>query len=218
MGCSRSARHGLLNFFFDDVPPLEESEDKAIADSLAQLNLTQETRTDSAIATDPIWSFHPAAEKKECTTCHDQKQSFSLFEEPENLCVSCHDQADATVVHAPVEEGDCVACHNPHGSKYPHLLIYKEVTLCFQCHDEEELKPTNAKYIHEPVESGACTTCHNPHGTINPYMLVEPGKKLCLQCHDAEGVNFLETHAGLEEMVCYECHDPHKSDNEFLIK
>lgn len=218
LGCSRSARHSMLDFFFDGVPPLEDAENVTASDSLDQTNLTSTIPSDSTISKIPQWTFHPKLESNECMTCHDQEQSFRLFDEPESLCVSCHDQADAAVVHAPVEAGTCTDCHNPHGSKNLYLLIETKDKLCFQCHDEEEVKPSGAEYIHEPVEAGACTDCHNPHSTTNPYMLVESGQALCFKCHDAAKITSIETHEGIEEMACYECHDPHNAENQYFIK
>ncbi|MFQ6114445.1 MAG: cytochrome c3 family protein [bacterium] len=217
IGCSRGARHRVLSFFFDDVPPLDQTEDSSAADSLKLAALSERIHPDSAPLVQPTWSFHPTSEKRECTSCHDREQSFRLIDEPETLCLTCHGQADADVVHAPVEAGDCIACHNPHGTKNPYMLVALEDALCFQCHDQEEVKP-DTKYLHAPVEAGNCLDCHDPHGTKNRHLLVEPGQSLCFQCHYEEDVKSSEAHEAIDDMACYECHDPHNADNEYFIR
>lgn len=168
VGCSRATRHHIQSFFFDGVPPLEETESRAMVDSLEQMNLTHKTEVDSTIAKTPTWSFHPAPEKNECKTCHDKQQSFRLIAEPEVLCSSCHEQAEGTFIHAPVEAGECTVCHNPHGTKTPQLLTIAGQELCFQCHDEEELKSAEA---HEGLGDTVCYECHDPHNADNEYLI-----------------------------------------------
>ncbi|MFQ5630931.1 MAG: cytochrome c3 family protein [bacterium] len=220
IGCSRGARHRVLSFFFDDVPPLDQTEDSSAADSLKLAALSERIHPDSAAVVQPTWSFHPTSEKRECTSCHDREQSFRLFDEPKNLCVSCHDQADAIVVHAPVEAGACVDCHNPHGSKNPRMLVEIDEALCFQCHNKEEVKPAEAVSLHTPVEAGNCLDCHNPHGTKNPSMLVEAPETLCFECHDVEHIkpsSNMYIHAPVEADACLDCHDPHGTQNPRML-
>ena len=41
------------------------------------------------------------------------------------VCLGCHDLGDdleARVQHAPVQAGECSACHNPHVARYKKLL------------------------------------------------------------------------------------------------
>lgn len=165
VGCSRATRHRIESFFFDGVPPLEET---ATVDSLEHMNLAHETQVDSTVAKAPTWSFHPASETNECKTCHDKQLSFRLIAEPDVLCSSCHDQAEGEFIHAPVEAGDCTDCHNPHGTKNPPLLTLAGQELCFQCHDEEDVKSAEA---HEGIGDTVCYECHDPHNADNEYFI-----------------------------------------------
>ncbi len=208
-GCSRTARHRVLTFFFDEVPSMDSAKYSVRADSLAIPALTAEIHSDSLLVANSTWFFHPLLNKKECMSCHDITASFRLFQEPENLCVNCHNQAKAAVVHAPVEEGACGECHAPHGSKNAHMLIETGAELCFQCHDDEEVKPVAASSLHTPVASGDCIECHNPHGSENPQMLLAVADELCFKCHNKEKIKTSETHTDIGETKCDECHNPH---------
>ncbi|MEE9561479.1 MAG: cytochrome c3 family protein, partial [Thermoanaerobaculia bacterium] len=55
------------------------------------------------------------------------------------VCLDCHDLEDALgakVTHAPVESGECTACHNPHVARYGALLRERPGPLCAQCHGD----------------------------------------------------------------------------------
>ncbi len=169
LGCSRQTRHRVLSFFFDGVPPLEEASSAALEDSLRQQEADAGVKTDTTASQQPAWSFHPALEENECATCHDPDQSYRLLAEPEELCLTCHDdKTDAENVHPPVEMGECLECHNPHGTRNPHFLVKVGQALCFQCHDADEVKSSET---HEGIEDEACYDCHDPHGGDGEYFL-----------------------------------------------
>ena len=113
-------------------------------------------------------SSHSAAlQGKACLTCHNPHTSdFAklLAAKPMDVCLGCHSQAikkdgqvipnvkdeiaKAKVVHGPIQDGDCGACHDAHASGQFALLLaaypatfYAPFTpeayaLCFQCHDQ----------------------------------------------------------------------------------
>ncbi|MFQ6114315.1 MAG: cytochrome c3 family protein [bacterium] len=167
-GCSRATRHRILTIFFDGVPPLDQPSQTTAKDSSEQVAIAGAATTDTTIARN-LWSFHPALEENECVTCHDPSQSYRLLEEPEKLCLTCHDdKADAEYVHAPVEEGLCLECHNPHGTKNPRFLVMSGQELCFQCHDEVYVKEVE---IHEGIEDIVCYECHDSHSSEIEYLL-----------------------------------------------
>ena len=46
------------------------------------------------------------------------------MEEGSALCYQCHDEFSGQgSLHPPVDEGECIECHNPHGSTQASLLV-----------------------------------------------------------------------------------------------
>jgi predicted CXXCH cytochrome family protein len=160
---------------------------------------------------------------EDCSTCHQQfkkehpkegSKEFKLVSNVPELCESCHDLAvnEGGIIHAPVKSGDCLGCHNPHGSKTAKLL--KNDRLCDSCHDLE----LSGKKIHGPVAGYMCSACHAPHQSKNKYLLIRDGLDLCVFCHtakmDREGVQ--SVHEPFEK-DCYQCHQPHASKVKYLL-
>jgi len=91
-----------------------------------------------------------------CVTCHDPHASdnaYMLYKPINQLCTGCHnDFAEVTQGHPvvghpvsgpsnplyPGEEFSCASCHDPHGSKFEHLLIGDLLSghFCIKCHDK----------------------------------------------------------------------------------
>lgn len=85
-----------------------------------------------------------------CDSCH--RSDGRLQRPAPQLCKGCHqgEQFAGRIVHAPVKDGDCLACHDPHASREPWLLkepysasrrigSLGEVALCLGCHDRDAL-------------------------------------------------------------------------------
>jgi len=137
------------------------------------------------------------------------------------VCLSCHDleSLGAKFPHAPVEAGECTACHNPHVARFKNLLRDRPGPLCAKCHDEIQRDLTR-KAVHRPVAEGKCAECHRPHGGDNPGLLVASGQTLCATCH-AEIDGWKERkvqHAPFAQGRCTTCHEPHSSDTPGLLK
>ena len=50
------------------------------------------------------------------------------------ICLSCHENIKLkNFVHGPLKQGECTACHNPHGSPYKFQLVSAGSDLFFQC-------------------------------------------------------------------------------------
>ncbi len=145
---------------------------------------------------------------------------------PRPLCEGCHDAARADYpgpgayaqtkhggqaagstaatqypgVSAPA--GDCVQCHDAHGTGDPNLLRKSGRQLCFQCHDSPlASRPATSSYAgaatyvvsaHSSLDStpgarDSCATCHavhgggdkNPDGTTPAGQLRKPSGRLC---------------------------------------
>jgi len=146
-----------------------------------------------------------------CLNCHNPHGSdhpkHLKFAIPKDLCLSCHDKVMAREEdgkriknmaehfaknkdpHGPNQWGDCVMCHNPHGSENYRILkapfpsgfyssFSKENYICFTCHDaapftEKETTVTgfrNGKlslhWVHVNKDKGiTCRDCHDWHAT-----------------------------------------------------
>ena len=116
-----------------------------------------------------------------CSDCHNPHGGFELKQTrlatgADAACIKCHADKQGPFVyeHAPVKTDGCIACHTPHGSANPRLLITSRVAqLCLTCHSsahgvgaEEPAGPQhnlNAQYAN-------CTNCHiKIHGSrTNP--------------------------------------------------
>jgi predicted CXXCH cytochrome family protein len=121
-------------------------------------------------------------------------------------------------LHPPFSEGDCQVCHNPHSSAIPGMLVDKQATLCFSCHDGLESDLQKAGSTHPPVTDGQCTKCHNPHKAKLKNLLLAASPDLCLSCHkpikermDTERVH---SPAGRD---CLRCHSSHMAARGALL-
>jgi predicted CXXCH cytochrome family protein len=121
-------------------------------------------------------------------------------------------------VHAPVRDGQCVTCHDPHGSAQKSLLKTKFQDLCATCHPAVREWTTRTR-VHSPVRQGDCTRCHNAHASDAEHLLVADEGKLCLTCHTVTAA-FTAVHKGFDPATskCSACHDPHaSSEPKFLM-
>lgn len=151
-----------------------------------------------------------------CPSCHDNldvkrvphlnKGPFpkGLRAEVPALCISCHEQAlfEGNMVHAPVNTGLCLDCHNPHASNYPGLLNMKPASLCLNCHPDIENSVhlilglstkghplgNTKEDVEDPKRPGKtfyCASCHEPHRSTLPKLTrYGDGMTSCQICHD----------------------------------
>ena len=131
------------------------------------------------------------------------------------LCLTCHEAFQEKMklrhIHAPIAEGQCSECHNPHASNHGDLLSAEPDRICITCHDD--LLPDGVKSIHEVVAQGSCTDCHDPHASRYRNLLVASGEKLCFECH-GEIEKAVKEAAVVHEPAedgCLDCHNPHAS-------
>jgi predicted CXXCH cytochrome family protein len=175
-------------------------------------------------------NLHSPVKDGDCLVCHLQKakehpikggKSFELTAKVPDLCAQCHDaMGKKKVVHSPVKDGDCLACHKPHGAANRFLLEVggDQTELCLGCHDAP---PFKQKYQHGPVAVGACTACHSPHETAEKALLKAPVRELCLKCHDdfAKAMQAAAVvHPPVKEKPCTSCHNPHSSSVPSMLK
>jgi predicted CXXCH cytochrome family protein len=133
------------------------------------------------------------------------------------ICLSCHENITLKeFVHGPLKQGECTACHNPHGSAYKFQLVSQGADLCFQCHDKQI---NMSRYKHGPSAMGGCVLCHDPHSADYRNNLKAEGPELCFICHSDKGEQFAQTefkHKPVAEK-CTICHNPHSASRKFML-
>ncbi|HEY4716372.1 MAG TPA: cytochrome c3 family protein [bacterium] len=161
---------------------------------------------------------HAAVAMKQCTVCHNPhssdfsklikykgetkpgaQKSLKLTE----VCSQCHPDKTPSKAnqHAPFARGNCITCHEPHGSNVENLLQKPSTMLCRDCHDKisidgvktrisQKLSEKNKDvyyitskkwggtndnspniFIHGAVKTGRCIACHDPHQSDNVKLL-----------------------------------------------
>ncbi len=197
-GCEPATKHRVLRFFFDGIPPLDASTpENGVA-------VGKKTEARSATFT------HKPFQEHTCDACHGSAQT-QLVDTSSALCFQCHEdnQTTGSVVHAPVTEGECLACHSPHRSNFQYLLAMSPGELCWSCHKQTD--ETKAQFHGATGEQG-CATCHDPHSSDSPILLRSAdGEPVCFNCHDFFEPTPLIVHAPVAKGDCQICHAPHGS-------
>jgi predicted CXXCH cytochrome family protein len=107
-----------------------------------------------------------------------------------------------------VRDGKCEACHAPHASTEPNLLVKPASSLCTSCHESiEALKKWPV--VHAPLRTGSCTRCHDPHGSNVAMSLIDEPSVLCVKCHASAGLPAKHRGFPMEKADCSGCHAPH---------
>lgn len=173
---------------------------------------------------------HPPV-KNNCTFCHDPhsgKHQFRLkADRKRDICLTCHTDKKEWIANSKnkhgainLENGGCIACHDPHGTGQPQMIKAKMGTkdACLKCHNKSLIRDEDGakllsigdhldenKKWHGPIVVGECTGCHNPHGSNNhrmlkrPYpsstnrMKFSPDKYVCFKCHQTEKITAVKT-------------------------
>ncbi len=110
----------------------------------------------------------------DCATCHDPhsgaesgEASLRLGRTGDGPCVTCHTEKRGPFVfpHVNGVAGNCMSCHEPHGSSNPKRLIRARVAqLCLECHSDLPgttlgSQPPSFHDLRSPRYQN-CTTCH----------------------------------------------------------
>lgn len=181
------------------------------------------------------WAHEPAA-VGDCFACHEEKANEKgtrftpLSGGSDKLCFRCHLSnrrwEEAKHVHGPVGAGNCVFCHDPHGSSRKFYLRYDgKEGLCLVCHlkKAEQFSKKGFRF-HAILTAKGCVACHDPHASPNPYQLEAATISLCEGCHP----RFKGKKRGhpitkhplqgprdplhpQKGFTCVSCHDPHGS-------
>lgn len=165
-------------------------------------------------------NVHPPV-KQDCTLCHDPHAGSRKFrlkdDRRRDLCLGCHSEKKEWINkvknrHGAInlEDGGCIACHDPHSTTRPKMLKADNVReLCLSCHNKPLKRDEDGKMLldmakhlkenekwHGPIVAGDCAGCHNPHGSDNHRMLkgpypvkkstvpFKPEAYFCFNCHE----------------------------------
>jgi predicted CXXCH cytochrome family protein len=168
-GCDPVIRHKTLTMVFDGVPSMPPADKYCQDFHERQKELERRQAEAGSKASGPTGSQHAPYAEKRCDDCHDKAKG-GLKLPKQELCLSCHtDLMAGDFAHGPAAVGDCVACHLPHTSAQPSLLVQAPGQICGVCHKEER----QAAAMHERfLKQGViCTVCHNPHGSQIRFFL-----------------------------------------------
>jgi predicted CXXCH cytochrome family protein len=184
----------MLTFFFTGVPPLEEEKKAAVEkDKTPQL--------EEKAAPLPTLYSHPLTASRQCNLCHQTTANFNMFggraaqavafrkgmvspgplvKPRKELCISCHKDKSAAEalaqglrLHPTSAKGDCYACHDPHQSTIPYMLLETHRQICIPCHTDPKVIELAAH-----KQPGDCLTCHNPHLGKNRLLLKKDYKEV----------------------------------------
>jgi predicted CXXCH cytochrome family protein len=156
---------------------------------------------------------HAPYSGRNCEACHRRGLSTRARENASKVCFACHaaDPFEATVVHAVVRRGECLACHDPHSSSNAALARLTGQELCFSCHGEIAAR-LEGRTVHAVVD-GSCETCHLTHAGAHAGLLVDAVPGICASCHEIDDEALVTRHLGadLAKADCVACHEAHGS-------
>jgi len=154
---------------------------------------------------------------EKCANCHSvhfSERPSLLNKDGVELCLECHGRDEKgssdslrnmrkeiegkKFLHGPVADGDCIACHDPHGSSYDLIL--------------KDRYPTS---FYLPFDKDAYDLCFGCH---NKGMLTQ--QKTADQTafrNGKENLHFLHVVKERKGRTCKACHSVHASDGEKLI-
>lgn len=145
-----------------------------------------------------VMKHGPAAETKECSTCHERSPEKNTEDVPKGVpgvCFECHTEKKEEVENSPVPHPvaqECVICHSPHATDQPKFLKNDVFHLCAGCHENYLVNhPVDkhpmrfSKLDKKSTEEISCVSCHQPHGSPNAALLRVSGGSMavCMQCH-----------------------------------
>lgn len=172
-----------------------------------------------------------------CLSCHEVRVTKDVTRVklntavPYKLCLTCHQDKDATQIQGHVHEPavrNCLTCHDPHTTDNKNQLLKptsgeKKDNLCLTCHNQGLDVPEKGSR-HAALDMG-CETCHVTHKTgaeptlENRFHLTKAAPALCIDCHDPKDAELQKAHQGqpFGTANCLQCHDPHQSASPKLM-
>ncbi len=167
--------------------------------------------------------LHGPVQVNACDACHALTDAATHQYVPargrDSLCLLCHvvDVTPDATKHEPLAKGECLPCHEPHGSPEKAMLRGAHYAdACKTCHKDVA---GGHDLVHGPASAGACGACHEPHASPLPQLLNAEGRDLCLRCHMTTGL-LIESRRVAHEPArgdCRVCHDPHATDSPAIL-
>ena len=117
----------------------------------------------------PPYRYHRPVLEDRCAECHAGVRADAPRAEF-RTCTGCHRTLAVVFpyVHGPVAAGQCLVCHDPHGSSLPALAPVLAREMCTRCHDQ----PSTLQHV-EKARSRVCYLCHNPHASMSRRLLYD---------------------------------------------
>lgn len=154
------------------------------------------------------FAFHRLKEMKQgCLSCHvvHTSNKIGLLDKSsvEETCIQCHGEAaelkkwrnlDKSNVHEPVRKGECLKCHQVHGSHQKFLL-------------DKNYNRSAVSHSNKASASDLCFKCHQTD--LNKETLFRNGNKNLHSLHTVNAKN---------KKDCFACHDIHGSHQGALIR
>ena len=183
--------------------------------------------------------YHKSFVDKKCRACHSITRENSQRPTVYKTCfqADCHDASlvGKTFSHTDAREGNCLLCHNAHGSLYGAHILNDQQKLCKACHplfgkrDEEagageDLHGYYLALMKKLVPDREIT-CSGCHGENHGEKILETGIGPCYRCHNyikelisGKKDKPKDVHDTFKRTQCSECHEPHSSDYQYLLK
>ena len=155
-----------------------------------------------------------------CESCHQatsegEKTTITPVATGGDLCALCHEVKKDPVLHGPYKTGQCLVCHDPHRSEFPHQARAEPNTLCMSCHgvNQPDVKVNPATKTVTLL--GSQTLDFDDYRQAMKIPLDRSGTSgHPIMGHPLTGKDPRRKDAAL---TCLSCHTPHSSALEHLM-
>ena len=160
--------------------------------------------------------FLHSAMEMGCESCHqvtseNEKASITLVAKGGELCAMCHEAKQASVLHDPYKDSQCLTCHDPHTSDIRNQLRAEVNTLCTTCHTASHPNVQVSEETQRVTLLGGQSTSLESYQQAKKLVLDPSG----IKGHPVTGKDPRDTNAALN---CISCHDPHGSQVPMLLR
>ena len=146
------------------APGRHEIKVSAVGHNAHTITVTVETNPKDP---DGVYRAHPGFDDGKCGDCHDARAKGKSVSDAKVCAAECHDDRKGRkFLHGPIGSGQCIPCHDPHGSPHKGFVKAEDRELCFLCHNAEDYE---AHY--RETKRLRCLNCHDPHGSDKKYIV-----------------------------------------------